>query len=222
MHNPNNTASFQAQPQQFQQYPQQPQTAGPQYAKGNFQPAAVPQTYPQQPNAVPDYFTDFQSSATGQIGMQLGTQALSQAQQHLSSNVGRYFNITQWRYYFNVSNSYVLNKLQLLLFPFLHKSDDQGQVGSYSPPRSDLNAPDLYIPTMSFVTYVIIVGIASGLTTATTNSFSPDVLGITASTAFFLVFLEVLFVKMGNYFLSITADAPMLELFAYCGYKFIP
>jgi hypothetical protein len=80
--------------------------------------------------------------------------------------VGRFFNIVQWRYYFNVSNSYVLNKIQVLLFPFMHKGwariveqmDDNGQVGAYAAPRGDLNAPDLYIPLMSFVTYIIIVG----------------------------------------------------------------
>ena len=33
------------------------------------------------------YINEFQSSATGQIGMQLGTQALSTAKQHISSNV---------------------------------------------------------------------------------------------------------------------------------------
>lgn len=90
----------------------------------------------------------------------------------------------------------------------------------YSPPRSDLNAPDLYIPVMSFVTYIIIIGVVAGL--AKKNSFSPDVLGLTASKAFFLVLFEVLFVKLGNYFLNISSDAPFLELFAYMGYKFIP
>ena len=46
---------------------------------------------PYQPNkpsiGVDQYFNEFQSSATGQIGMQLGTQAISTAKQHISSNV---------------------------------------------------------------------------------------------------------------------------------------
>lgn len=45
----------------------------------------------------------------------------------------------------------------------MEQTDDNGQVGAYAPPRSDLNAPDLYIPVMSFITYVIITGIMSGL-----------------------------------------------------------
>lgn len=101
--------------------------------------------------------------------MQLGTQAFTQAQQQISSNVGKYFDIVQWRYYFNVSNSYVFNKLRLLLFPFLNKTwsriieSSEAQIAGFAPPRSDLNAPDLYIPVMSFVTYIIMVGVASGL-----------------------------------------------------------
>jgi protein transport protein YIF1 len=41
--------------------------------------------------------------------------------------------------------------------------DDHTKIAGFAPPRSDLNAPDLYIPTMSFVTYVILVGIATGI-----------------------------------------------------------
>merc|ERR1712062_933946 len=44
-------------------------------------------------------------------------------------------------------------------------------------PKYDLNAPDLYIPTMAYATYVLLVGYILGLR----NAFSPDLLGITAS-----------------------------------------
>ena len=33
----------------------------------------------------------------------------------------------------------------------------------YNEPRQDINAPDLYIPTMAFVTYVLMCGIVKGL-----------------------------------------------------------
>jgi len=52
------------------------------------------------------------------------------------------------KHYFNVSNSYVIRKLQLLLFPWRHKTylrRPRGQ-GEYFPPREDINSPDLYIP----------------------------------------------------------------------------
>ncbi len=44
--------------------------------------------------------------------------------------------------------------------------DDTGRVGAFAPPRADLNAPDLYIPLMSFVTYIILVAIATGIDTS--------------------------------------------------------
>jgi hypothetical protein len=65
--------------------------------------------------------------------------------------------ISNLKYYFNVSNRYVVNKLAILLFPFRHKpwsrmarrSEENGQLEGYRPPREDINAPDLYIPGKS-------------------------------------------------------------------------
>ncbi|KAJ3162653.1 hypothetical protein HDU86_003626 [Geranomyces michiganensis] len=181
---------------------------------------------------------DFQSSAAGQLGMQLGGKALEQAQENINKNLGMWINIPHIKYYFNVSNSYVLNKIRLLLFPFRHqswtrivrRSEQSGQMEGYKPPREDLNAPDLYIPVMSFVTYILLVGIRLGLDDAaaakssgesTTKSFSPDVLGMTGTTAFFVVFFEVLFFKLGFYLLNVTTDVPFLDLVGYSGYKFL-
>eukprot|EP01091_Cochliopodium_minus_P008368 TRINITY_DN1883_c0_g1_i1.p2 TRINITY_DN1883_c0_g1~~TRINITY_DN1883_c0_g1_i1.p2 ORF type:complete len:113 (-),score=15.18 TRINITY_DN1883_c0_g1_i1:618-956(-) len=36
-------------------------------------------------------------------------------------NINRWFNVYNLKYYFTVNNSYVLNKLKLLIFPFKHK-----------------------------------------------------------------------------------------------------
>jgi hypothetical protein len=43
------------------------------------------------------------------------------------------------------------------------RSEMNGQVEGYLPPREDVNAPDLYIPVMGFVTYVILYGAIMGL-----------------------------------------------------------
>ena len=64
----------------------------------------------------------------------------------------------------------------MIYLPFLLKDDDwKPQTSDYtyatdigSPqlekptPRSDAQAPDLYIPIMSFVTFIILVGVAQG------------------------------------------------------------
>ena len=58
------------------------------------------------------------------------------------------------KHHFNVSNSYVIKKLQIVLFPWRHKPWsrrvrrlENGQ-SEWSPPREDINSPDLYIPGM--------------------------------------------------------------------------
>mmetsp|Transcript_27577 Transcript_27577/g.108096 ORF Transcript_27577/g.108096 Transcript_27577/m.108096 type:complete len:86 (+) Transcript_27577:1083-1340(+) len=43
---------------------------------------------------------------------------------------------------------------------------------SRSIPRDDVNAPDLYIPVMALVTYVLLVGFISG----TKGVFTPEVI----------------------------------------------
>lgn len=66
----------------------------------------------------------------------------------------RYVNVSALKHYFNVSNSYVVNKLYIVLFPWRHKpwSRQQqpmtvnGQGPLFLPPREDINSPDMYIP----------------------------------------------------------------------------
>ena len=116
------------------------------------------------------------------------------------------------KHYFHVDNKYVLHKLKILALPFLHKNwarlpnnaapgggldDGAGGGGSgsgglpFRSPKEDINAPDLYIPTMAFLTYIIFCSFAMGVN----GQFTPDVFGRTASSGtcscflFFPVFL---------------------------------
>ena len=54
-----------------------------------------------------------------------------------------------------------------MLFPFGQK-DWSLRYNSDEPvqPKFDLNAPDLYIPTMAYVTYVLLVGYILGMKNA--------------------------------------------------------
>merc|ERR1719335_1897319 len=64
-------------------------------------------------------------------------------------------------YYFDVNTKYALNKLRLLLCPFIHQGSwtrlrDQVEGRfAYKPPRHDVNAPDLYIPCTTMYLYVV-------------------------------------------------------------------
>ncbi|CAH1766993.1 6979_t:CDS:2 [Entrophospora sp. SA101] len=97
------------------------------------------------------------------------------------------------------------------------RSQQNGQMEGYMPPREDINSPDLYIPAMAFVTYVLLTGIVAG----TEDKFHPEVLGINATTGLLLVIFELLFIKIGCYLLNITSEAHLLDFLSYSGYKFI-
>ncbi|NXY82494.1 YF1BB protein, partial [Alcedo cyanopectus] len=84
-------------------------------------------------------------------------------------------------------------------------------------PRFDVNAPDLYIPAMAFITYLLVAGLALG----TQNRFSPDSLGLQASSALAWLLLEVLGVLLGLYLLSIASDLAPVDLLAFAGYKYV-
>ncbi|XVE97454.1 hypothetical protein REPUB_Repub03eG0021200 [Reevesia pubescens] len=96
-----------------------------------------------------------------------GERLLGSGSANFQGNISRYFSNPQ--YYFQVNDQYVMNKLKLILFPFLHKeqwmraTEIAGGQFSYKPPIHDLNAPDLYIPLMAFGTYVILAGFFLGI-----------------------------------------------------------
>lgn len=158
----------------------------------------------------------------------------------MPSQFGRYVNVSALKHYFNVSNSYVVNKLFLVLFPWRHKPwsrkqsvGPNGQEGWFLPPREDLNSPDMYIPrndcllhfnelllidpVMAFVTYILLSTLLAGLH----GAFQPELLGYTASWAFLVLILEILGLKFGCYLLSISNESQLLDLVAYSGYKFV-
>ncbi|KAF8875021.1 hypothetical protein CPB84DRAFT_1796922, partial [Gymnopilus junonius] len=157
--------------------------------------------------------------ATAQLGMQLGSSAVAAGQDYVSRNFGTYIPSGHIKHQFNVSNSYVIKKLRLLLFPWLHKTyfrRPRAQ-GEWLPPREDINSPDLYIPVMSIFTYILLTTLHSGII----EKFSPLILGESASRALMVLFFDFGFVKLGCYLLSIPASTPVSDLLAYGGYKFV-
>ncbi|KAJ3569250.1 hypothetical protein NPX13_g6144 [Xylaria arbuscula] len=143
---------------------------------------------------------------------------------HVEQNVNRWVNFSALKHYFNVTNGYVINKLFLVLFPWRHKPwsrkqavGPSGQEGWYLPPRDDINSPDMYIPVMALVTYVLLSTLLAGLR----GQFQPELLGYTASKAGVVVVVEILLLRLGCYFLSISNESQLLDLVAYSGYKFV-
>ena len=74
--------------------------------------------------------------------------------------------------------------------------------GAPASPVHDENAPDLYIPTMAFITYVLVSGLAKGVL----NEFHPDVLVATSSKVLLINLFEIILLRTALY--TLAADVP--------------
>ncbi|EAQ89643.1 hypothetical protein CHGG_06262 [Chaetomium globosum CBS 148.51] len=197
-------------------YPQQPHQQQHQQQQQGPVPSAGPNVFGQYGNFIND--------PAAQIASQFGQTAFRQGQEYIEQNVNRFVNVSALKHYFIVTNSYVINKLFLVLFPWRHKpwtrrqaTGPSGQEAWYLPPRDDVNSPDMYIPVMSLVTYIFLQALISGLK----GQFQPELFGYIATTAVVAVIVEILGLKLGCYLLSISNESQLLDLVAYSGYKFV-
>ncbi|KAJ6551527.1 YIF1-domain-containing protein, partial [Mycena capillaripes] len=182
-------------PFQHQQHQPQP----PQHLHGHSQPPPMMQ---------PQFGAWGMNDATAQFGMQLGSSAVAAGQDYVQRTWGGVLPSARVKPHFNVSNSYVLRKLRIVLFPWMHKHwgrnshrTDAGQTD-----------PDLYIPLMALVTYILLCALHSG---------NPQVLGESASRAIMVVVLDFVFVQLGCYFLNVQGPSQSIDVIAYTGYKFV-
>lgn len=164
----------------------------------------------------------FLNDTTTQLGLEVGRNAISYGQEYIGRNMEKYVSVGALRYYFQVSNSYVLKKVVLVVFPWRHKQwsrhvqrSGSGIIDGFAFPRDDVNAPDMYIPIMGFTSYMILVSVIRGIR----GNFHPELLGLVGSKSLALLILELVFVKTCTYFLS--APSSLLDFVAYSGYKFI-
>merc|ERR1719445_1153790 len=152
------------------------------------------------------------------MAMDFGSKVIQQQQQQVQGMVDKYISVGQLKYYFAVDNTYVSKKLGLLIFPFIH-SDWSIRYSHDEPvqPRYELNAADLYIPSMAFVTYILVVGYMLGLQ----DRFSPEVLGTTSGSALTMVILELIMIYLTTRIMSINTNLKMFDTMAFCMYKYV-
>lgn len=190
---------------------------GPQLFEDTGFPGAMPGAMPGAPYGMPAGYP-LMHDPMAAMAVQYGSALAGQGKDMVHQKIERYVSVSKIKYYFAVDTSYVGRKLLLLLFPFAHtdwavKYDQDEPV----PPRYDVNAPDLYIPSMAVVTYVLLSGYLLGLR----NEFSPERLGLQASSALMWLALEVLAVWLATYILSIRSSLRVLDLVAFSSYKFV-
>ena len=120
--------------------------------------------------------------------------------------------------YFAVDTTYVMKKIMLIFLPFLHKEWCIRYSSENVLPKDEPNLPDLYIPSMAFITYCLLSGYILGLQ----NKFAPDQIGSYAGTALAWLILEVVVISVAKYLLSTSSSLlGLLSLIAFGGYKFV-
>ncbi|XP_074990438.1 LOW QUALITY PROTEIN: protein YIF1B [Calonectris borealis] len=155
----------------------------------------------------------FLGEPVSSLAVAYGSSLASQGRDIVDRNLDRFIPVGRLKYYFAVDTVYVGRKLGLLVFPFVHQ-DWQVRYQQDAPvaPRFDVNAPDLYIPVMAFITYILVAGLALG----TQNS-----LGLQASSALAWLIVEVLAVLLSLYLVTVNTDLTTIDLLAFAGYKYV-
>ncbi|XP_076817050.1 protein YIF1B-like [Clavelina lepadiformis] len=152
------------------------------------------------------------------MAMQYGHSLAGQGKELLEKNMDKYISVSKLKYYFAVDTSYVGKKLALLSFPFTHQEwSVKYHKDSPVAPRFDVNAPDLYIPVMAYVTYILVSGIFLGLN----NKFTPEELGIQATSALVWLAIEVAIILFSLYLVNAKTDLSTWDVIAFTGYKYV-
>ncbi|BFZ07472.1 hypothetical protein BsWGS_10511 [Bradybaena similaris] len=152
------------------------------------------------------------------MAMQYGHALAGQGKELVNQNIQQYVASSKLKYYFAVDTVYVGKKLGILFFPFthtdwsIHHSQDD-----HVAPRYEINAPDLYIPMMAFVTYILVAGMVLG----TQGRFTPEQLGVQASSSLVWLIIELLAFLLSLYVLNLNTSLRYLDIISYCGYKFV-
>ena len=142
-----------------------------------------------------------------------------------SNFMQRYFTSEGIRVYFDVTETYCFHKIRLVLCPFLARgswarvSENVHSVGTrYKPPRSDVHAPDLFIPFCSYWTYVLLCCFRQSFIF---SNFTPDSVAKHAWWASLAWFCHWLFLVISLRSCGAGNTASSLDILSYTGYTFL-
>lgn len=131
---------------------------------------------------VPNQFSMLDQPMVQGMALEYGQRLADQGKQLVETQFEKYIPVTRLKYYFAVDNNYVIKKIILILFPFTHRVSSTHSFVEFKywifrnfqdwsmkydhdnpvQPRYDLNAPDLYIPTMAYITFIVLTGFVMG------------------------------------------------------------
>jgi hypothetical protein len=172
----------------------------------------------QAPGGFADTFSSFADNPTMQniAGNVIKDQMAKHTQGYQS-----YMSFDIVRPYFHIDNKYITNKLKLIFVPFLQKGDwksagKEDYMGSnveYDNYDSHLESidpfgVDLYLPLMSLITFILVVGFYYGAM----ELFDPAILGYAVGKCCFIWLIETIFIKV-IFAVQGVQNAPFMDLF---------
>ncbi|OAG28869.1 hypothetical protein NEDG_01008 [Nematocida displodere] len=148
------------------------------------------------------------------LGMGLQKEAFNLGSSYVNKAIsGR--KLDKIRRYFQIDNFYLLLKIFLILFPF--SSGLWVQSTNRDVPSVPVGHPDLYIPLMSVITYILFLAGEMEIK----NKFEPEKLGKMATRIFMVDILEMFVIKGASFFFE-SQDVEILEILGFIGYKYVP
>jgi len=206
--------SSQAHPQQHQHqqhHPQQPAVVNPNVNIWN------PAAFTQAAGVASAVMSGNQTDAMN-MGMAAGKHFLDEGIARMIPGLEK--SMVELRVYFAVNNGYVKRKMGRVLFPFFNKewrrmTIDGIGIHKFALPHTDDNALDLYLPSMSLITYVLLCALCYGAV----GQFSPEVLPDIITGCVATQIFEVILFRLGFYMMQ--APIAILDLMAITGYKYL-
>ncbi|OAF66422.1 hypothetical protein A3Q56_05808 [Intoshia linei] len=210
------------------------QTHPPQYIQPQFQPNYQNQPAPIKPNFenfpqshdamgnnknIPNSEPSTLNREVASMAYMYSGRLATQGKQYFENKVNSFVPIETLKSYFTVDSAYVYKKCSIILFPYCHNN------WTISPYRNsnadvfnhDINAPDLYIPALSFFLYIMLSCI---FTTAHGISIPKMQVLMSSTLAWLIVEIFVYIVYM--YIANIKNCLAYLDLIAYSSYKLFP
>lgn len=149
---------------------------------------------------------------TLKLGLNMGKQIVK------NSKLVDYFSLEGLKPYFDVDNKYVLIKLRYLFLPFLKEKSGNTVSSNEIQVKYNIEYSDLYLPIMSFITYVLSVCFITALKNP--EIFNPQTLGKILSKDFSLYIVNAGIIKL-LMFIFLNNPLSFTEIFSLVGYKFI-
>ena len=150
------------------------------------------------------------SEDTLKFGINMGKQIVK------NSKFVDYFSLEGLKPYFDVDNKYVLYKFRYLFIPFL--KEKQINTSEEYENKYKIEYFDLYLPLMSFITYVLVVSFISAIENP--GVFNPQTLGKILSQDFSLYIINVMAIKL-LMFIFLNNPLSFLDICSLVGYKFV-